>query len=121
MSAVLKVFGKMRARREGFSGQQRDPFGLRLGTIALPAHHDPRRGAGVELGLRCVLPRRDGEKPRQVRASSHRGLAEFAGPHRVGSECPHDEAPASSDGFQGQTGADLRACGQVRHAPDAGY
>ena len=54
-----KVFGKKRARREGFSRQQRHPLGLRVGTIALPTHHGPRRPAQLELGLRRLLPRRD--------------------------------------------------------------
>ena len=53
-----KVFGKKRARREGFSRQQRHPLGLRVGTIPLPTPHSPRRRAQLELGLRRLLPRR---------------------------------------------------------------
>lgn len=115
-----KVFGKKQARREGFSRQQRHPLSLRLGTTALRTHHGPRRRAKLELGLR-LLPRRDRKKPRQVRAASHRTLAGLAGPHRVGSECPHHEAPAAPDGFQRQTRAHLRARREVPHASDLGY
>ena len=120
-NAMPKVFGKKQARREGFFRQQRHPLGLRLGTIALPTHHGPRRRAKLELGLRCLLPRRDRKKPRQVCASSHRTLAELAVPHRVGSECPHHEAPAAPDGFQRQTRAHLRARREVPHASDLGF
>lgn len=116
-----KVFGKKRVRREGFSRQQRHPLGLRVGTIALPTHHGPCRRAQLALGLRRLLPRRDRKKPRQVCAASHGTLAGLAGLHRVGSECPHYEAPAASDGFQRQTRAHLRARGEVRHTSDLGY
>ena len=47
-----------------------------------------------------LLPRRDHKKPRQVRAASYRTLAELADPHRVGSECPHHEAPPPPDGIE---------------------
>ena len=60
-----------------------------------------------------LLPRRDRKKPRQVRAASYRTLAELAGQHRVGSECPHHEAPPPSDCIQRQTGSDLCARGEA--------
>ncbi len=116
-----KVFGKKQARREDFSRQQHHALGLRVGTIALPAHHGPRRRARVGSGLRRVLPGGNDQKPHQVPAASLRALAGFAGAHRVGSERSHHETTSAPDGLQRQTRADFRARGQVRDASDFGH
>ncbi len=93
-------FGKTRARREGFSRQQRDYIGLRVGKISLPSYHSHRCRAGVGLDFRSVLPGGNDQKPRQVPAASRRALAGFASPYRVGSEHPYDKAPPAPERLQ---------------------
>ena len=72
----------------------------------------------MDIGLGCLLPGGNRQKPWEVWPGSRQALEFSATESRVGLERAHDPQAASSDSLERQTRAHFGTGGKVRSAAD---